>query len=56
MRRNNHRYIHRAKPSAGLKKRFKSLEIDWEMVDSHMEGLSALFSKRRKITLNIEFI
>lgn len=40
----------------GLKKRFKDLEIDWKMVDSYMEGLSALFSKRKKITLNMEFI
>jgi hypothetical protein len=26
------------------------------MVDSHIEGLSALFSKRRKITFGMEFI
>ncbi len=40
----------------GLKKRFKDLEIDWKIADSHIEGLSALFSKRRKITLSMEFI
>ncbi|KAH6623189.1 hypothetical protein F5144DRAFT_623218 [Chaetomium tenue] len=40
----------------GLKKRFKDLEIDWKMVDNHMESLSALFSKRRKITFSIEFV
>ncbi|KAK3371034.1 hypothetical protein B0T24DRAFT_304724 [Lasiosphaeria ovina] len=40
----------------GLKKRFKDLEIDWKIVDSHMEGLGVLFSKRRKITLSMEFI
>lgn len=40
----------------GLKKRFKDLEIDWEMVDNHVEGLSALFSKRGKITISTEFI
>jgi hypothetical protein len=40
----------------GLKKRFKDLEIDWKMVDSHMESLSALFSKRRKITFSMEFV
>lgn len=32
------------------------MHIDWEMVDSHMEGLRVLSSKRRKITLSIEFI
>ena len=40
----------------GLTKRFKELEIYWEMVDSHLEGLSALFSKGRKITFSMEFI
>ncbi|KAK1839853.1 hypothetical protein CCHR01_17529 [Colletotrichum chrysophilum] len=40
----------------GLKKRFKGLEIDWDILDSHVEGLGALFSKRRKITLGVEFI
>ncbi|KAJ0335178.1 hypothetical protein COL154_013770 [Colletotrichum chrysophilum] len=40
----------------GLKKRFKGLEIDWDILDSHVEGLGALFSKRRKITFGVEFI
>ncbi|KAK2022207.1 hypothetical protein LX32DRAFT_508560, partial [Colletotrichum zoysiae] len=40
----------------GLKKRFTGLEIDWGTLDSHMEGLSALFSKKRKITFGIEFV
>ncbi|KAK4096624.1 hypothetical protein N658DRAFT_489813 [Parathielavia hyrcaniae] len=40
----------------GLKKRFKDLEIDWNIVDSHMESLSGLFSKRKKITFSMEFI
>ncbi|KAK4236845.1 hypothetical protein C8A03DRAFT_16546 [Achaetomium macrosporum] len=40
----------------GLKKRFNNMEIDWKVVDGHLEGLSALFSKRRKITFSIEFI
>ncbi|KAL0933509.1 uncharacterized protein CTRU02_212472 [Colletotrichum truncatum] len=40
----------------GLKKLFKGLEIDWDTVNSHLEGLSDLFSKRRKITLRVELI
>ncbi|KAK3897805.1 hypothetical protein C8A05DRAFT_47693 [Staphylotrichum tortipilum] len=40
----------------GLKKRFKDMEIDWKMVDSHMESLGGLFSKRRKITFSMEFV
>ncbi|KAK2061324.1 hypothetical protein LY76DRAFT_614430 [Colletotrichum caudatum] len=40
----------------GLKKRFPGLEIDWDTLDSHMDGLGALFSKRRKITFGIEFV
>lgn len=40
----------------GLKKRFKDLEIDWKMVDNHMESLSTLFSKRRKMTFSIELV
>ncbi|WYZ38365.1 hypothetical protein EsH8_III_000279 [Colletotrichum jinshuiense] len=40
----------------GLKKRFKGLEIDWNMVDEHMKGLGPLFSKRRKITFSMEIV
>lgn len=40
----------------GLTKRFKELKIDWEMVDSHLKGLGALFSKGRKITFSMEVI
>ncbi|KAL0929600.1 uncharacterized protein CTRU02_215498 [Colletotrichum truncatum] len=40
----------------GLKKRFKGQEIDWDTLDSHIEGLGALFSKRRKITFGIEIV
>lgn len=40
----------------GLKKRYKGLDIDWNMLDSHMEGLGTLFSKKRRITFGIEFI
>ncbi|OBR02107.1 hypothetical protein CH63R_14408 [Colletotrichum higginsianum IMI 349063] len=40
----------------GLKKRFTGLEIDWDTLDSHVEGLGVLFSKRRKITFGIEFV
>ncbi|KAH8742463.1 hypothetical protein F5883DRAFT_610325 [Diaporthe sp. PMI_573] len=40
----------------GLKKRYKGLDIDWNMLDSHMEGLGTLFSKKRRITFGIEFV
>ena len=37
-------------------KRCKKLEIDWQLVDEHLEGLSNLFSKGRKITFSMEFV
>ncbi|KFA51017.1 hypothetical protein S40293_10156 [Stachybotrys chartarum IBT 40293] len=40
----------------GISIRCKELDIDWALVDSHMEGLETLFKKGRKITLNMEFI
>jgi hypothetical protein len=40
----------------GLTKRYKKLEIDWQIVDEHLEGLGDLFSKGRKITFSIEFV
>jgi hypothetical protein len=40
----------------GLTKRWNKLEIDWQPVDDHLEGLSNLFSKGRKITLGMEFV
>uniref|UniRef100_A0A8H7NHL6 Uncharacterized protein n=1 Tax=Bionectria ochroleuca TaxID=29856 RepID=A0A8H7NHL6_BIOOC len=40
----------------GLTKRFNKLEIDWNMIDKHLEELSNLFSKGRKITFSMEFI
>jgi hypothetical protein len=40
----------------GLTKRCKKLEIDWQLVDEQLEGLSDLFSMGRKITLSIEFV
>ena len=40
----------------GLTKRCKKLEIDWQLVDEHLEGLGNLFSKGRKITFSIEFV
>ena len=40
----------------GLTKRYKKLEINWQIVDEHLEGLGDLFSKGRKITFSIEFI
>ena len=39
-----------------LTKRCKKLEIDWQLVDNHLEGLGDLFSKGRKITFSIEFV
>jgi hypothetical protein len=40
----------------GLTKRFKKLDIDWQLVDDHLEGLGDLFSKGRKITFSVEFV
>ena len=40
----------------GLTKRYKKLEIDWQILDEHLEGLGDLFSKGRKITFSIEFV
>jgi hypothetical protein len=40
----------------GLTKRCKKLDIDWPLVDKHLEGLSDLFSKGRKITFSMEFV
>ena len=40
----------------GLSKRYPKLEINWQEVDEHLEGLGDLFSKRRKIIFGIEFI
>lgn len=40
----------------GLTKRYKKLEINWQIVDKHLEGLGDLFSKGRKITFSIEFV
>jgi hypothetical protein len=39
-----------------LTKRCKQLEIDWQLVDDHLEGLGDLFSKGRKITFSMEFV
>jgi hypothetical protein len=39
-----------------LKKRYKGLDIDWNMLDSHLEGLGTLFGKKRRIIFGIEFI
>jgi hypothetical protein len=40
----------------GLTKQCKKLEIDWQLVDKHLEGLGDLFSKGRKITFSMEFV
>ncbi|KAK3934408.1 hypothetical protein QBC46DRAFT_462636 [Diplogelasinospora grovesii] len=40
----------------GLKTECMPHEIDWELLDSHLEGLSALFVRGRKITFNMKFI
>jgi hypothetical protein len=39
-----------------LTKRCKKLEIDWRLVDDHLEGLGDLFSKGRKTTFSMEFV
>jgi hypothetical protein len=40
----------------GLTKRCQKLEIEWQQVDEHLEGLSDLFNMGRKITLSMEFV
>ncbi|OCK74576.1 hypothetical protein K432DRAFT_437915 [Lepidopterella palustris CBS 459.81] len=40
----------------GLSKRFPKLQINWQMVDEHLEGLGDLFRKGRQITFSIEFV
>ncbi|PVH75292.1 hypothetical protein DL98DRAFT_551725 [Cadophora sp. DSE1049] len=40
----------------GLSKRFPKLQINWQMVDEHLESLGDMFRKRRQITLSIEFV
>jgi hypothetical protein len=40
----------------GLSKQYPKLEINWQEVDEHLEGLGDLFSKRRKIIFSIEFV
>ena len=39
----------------GLSKRFTKLQINWPIVDEHLEGLGDLFRKGRQITFSIEF-
>ncbi|KFZ18368.1 hypothetical protein V501_01260 [Pseudogymnoascus sp. VKM F-4519 (FW-2642)] len=39
-----------------LTKRYKKLAINWQEVDNHLEGLSDLFSKGRKVTFSMEFV
>ncbi|KFY68606.1 hypothetical protein V496_00949 [Pseudogymnoascus sp. VKM F-4515 (FW-2607)] len=43
-------------PQRRLTKRYKKLAIDWQEVDNHIEGLSDLFSKGRKITFSMELV
>jgi ribulose kinase len=40
----------------GLADRCKPCEIDWELLDSHLESLGTLFRQGRKITFGMEFI
>lgn len=40
----------------GVTKRCQKTEIDWDTVDSHLEGLDDLFRKGRKITIGMELI
>ncbi|KFX85965.1 hypothetical protein V490_09296 [Pseudogymnoascus sp. VKM F-3557] len=43
-------------PQRRLTKQYKKLAIDWQEVDNHIEGLSDLFSKGRKITFSMELV
>jgi hypothetical protein len=40
----------------GLSERFNNAEINWDMIDNHIEGLSDLVSKGKKITLSVELV
>jgi len=40
----------------GLSKRYPKLEINWQKVDKHLKGLGDLFSKKKKIIFDIEFV
>jgi hypothetical protein len=40
----------------GFKTPFKELQIDWQIVDEHLEGLSGLFSIGQMITFSMEFV
>jgi hypothetical protein len=39
----------------GLRKQCKNLDIDWQLVNNHLEGLSDLFRRGRKIIFSMEF-
>ena len=39
----------------GLRKQCKNLDIDWRLVNNHLEGLSDLFRRGRKIIFSMEF-
>ncbi|KAI9146746.1 hypothetical protein HJFPF1_13484 [Paramyrothecium foliicola] len=39
----------------GLKKDLPHENIDWEPIDTHVEGLGGFFSKGKKISLSVEF-
>ncbi|KAH8800857.1 hypothetical protein F5884DRAFT_540987 [Xylogone sp. PMI_703] len=39
-----------------LMKQYKKLDINWQLIDDHLEDFNDLFNKRRKITLNMEFV
>ncbi|ELR08372.1 hypothetical protein GMDG_03161 [Pseudogymnoascus destructans 20631-21] len=43
-------------PQRRLTKRYKKVAINWQEVDNHLECLSDLFSKGRKITFSMEFV
>lgn len=55
MRRDDHRDIERSR-QRGLTKRYKELEIDWQLLDEHLEGLGVFFGRWRKITFSMEFV
>jgi len=60
MRRNDYQDIRRVSVERscqrGLRKQYKKLGVDWQLVDDHLEGLGDLFSKGRKITVTMEFV
>lgn len=40
----------------GLSKRYKKQDVDWDVLDEHIEGLGDLFKRGRKVNLSMELV